>query len=625
MKIYKIACLLVFVLVITPCFLVNNVEAKTPQLSQTEDSQIKASRNSFPEKFDLRDCDLDGTGEHKNYITSVKMQDPYGTCWAHGGICAAESSILSMQRKNSWFVDEDGKKHDSIDLSEHHLTWFNYSPLEASETTTQVGEGANSTREEKAKIDGEPNWHTLRMHTGGEIMSTIGMLAKGSGPVEEQSYAHPDKDPSLRYVGAKGLTMKNDRGETCYSWDDDWALDNSLRFKQDYELEEAMILPDYSKVDTDDNLDLEHAKYVSGLIKDQLMQGHALSVSHDYDPYTPDQTVFKQKYLNVDTWAQYSYKSGPPGHCVTLVGWDDNYSKDNFLKSIPDEKGGTIEVPQPPGNGAWILKNSHGAMDSIAQGITQSHWGINDSGYYYLSYYDKSLKNLAAYKFNLKDNNKKIIHQNDYMSREETFSLEKDTPMKAANVFCANTDEELCELSFMTTRANETVTYNVYLLDSSSQPIEQGKLLCTKTESYPYKGFHRIHLDKKYKLSKGQYFAVVASEQCDGKYVLGLSGDYNHEGHEKGLCNDNYWCHGVVNPGESFIYDGEWKDFSTVKQEWEQADKYKTYDNFPIKAFADHVAVQETNPTAKTGDSCLLLGLLFVLVVLSINIFVYKK
>ncbi|WP_407431937.1 lectin like domain-containing protein, partial [Methanobrevibacter sp.] len=52
-------------------------------------------------------------------------------------------------------------------------------------------------------------------------------------------------------------------------------------------------------------------------------------------------------------------------HTVSLVGWDDNYSKDNFNIT-------------PPGDGAWILKNSWG-----------KETGIN--GYQYISYYDTSL------------------------------------------------------------------------------------------------------------------------------------------------------------------------------------------------------------------------------------------
>lgn len=47
------------------------------------------------------------------------------------------------------------------------------------------------------------------------------------------------------------------------------------------------------------------------------------------------------------------------------VGWDDNYSKDNFIK-------------KPTQDGAWLVKNS---------------WGTNnvENGFYWISYEDKSL------------------------------------------------------------------------------------------------------------------------------------------------------------------------------------------------------------------------------------------
>ena len=54
-------------------------------------------------------------------------------------------------------------------------------------------------------------------------------------------------------------------------------------------------------------------------------------------------------------------------HAVTIVGWDDNYSKDNFKSS----NGKT-----PKNDGAYIALNSWGTF-----------W--NDKGYYYISYEDK--------------------------------------------------------------------------------------------------------------------------------------------------------------------------------------------------------------------------------------------
>ena len=67
-------------------------------------------------------------------------------------------------------------------------------------------------------------------------------------------------------------------------------------------------------------------------------------------------------YYNASTTSYYYNGTLSTNHGVLIVGWDDNYSAANFATT-------------PPGNGAFIVKNSWGAA-----------WG--SSGYFYVSYYD---------------------------------------------------------------------------------------------------------------------------------------------------------------------------------------------------------------------------------------------
>ena len=88
-----------------------------------------ADKAKLPTKYDLRD---DG------YVTPVKYQNPFGSCWGFGGIAAAETSILSASGQT---YEDTVKSGNPLDLSEKHLVWFAMHPITASEDETQVGEG----------------------------------------------------------------------------------------------------------------------------------------------------------------------------------------------------------------------------------------------------------------------------------------------------------------------------------------------------------------------------------------------------------------------------------------------------------------------------------------------------
>lgn len=69
-----------------------------------------ASKAVFPTQYDLRDY---------NYMTAVRDQSPYGTCWSFGAFASLESTLRKM-----W-----GTSHD---FSEWHLAYFVYQDYSAS-------------------------------------------------------------------------------------------------------------------------------------------------------------------------------------------------------------------------------------------------------------------------------------------------------------------------------------------------------------------------------------------------------------------------------------------------------------------------------------------------------------
>lgn len=83
-------------------------------------------------------------------------------------------------------------------------------------------------------------------------------------------------------------------------------------------------------------------------------------------------------YLSRDKSSYYYYGDKTVNHAITIVGWDDDYSASNFVKT-------------PAGNGAWLVKDSYLNLFGGSNGLPK--------GYAYVSYYDNNLCsfNMSAY------------------------------------------------------------------------------------------------------------------------------------------------------------------------------------------------------------------------------------
>ena len=123
-------------------------------------------------------------------------------------------------------------------------------------------------------------------------------------------------------------------------------------------------------------------------------------------------------YYNSGTHAYYYNVTTNSNHEVAIVGWDDNYNTSNFAIT-------------PPGNGAFIVRNSWG-----------TGWG--DAGYFYISYYDKQVgeDDLAVFENAESTTNYDRVYQYDPLGWVSGFGY-GDTTAWFANVFTAVGAEQL--------------------------------------------------------------------------------------------------------------------------------------------------------------------------------------
>ena len=134
--------------------------------------------SDLPSKFDLRDVD------GKNFVSPVKLQNPWGTCWSFGATAAAETSIAYELGHD--YNKETGSDEDAMyNLSEKHLAWFSYTalPEDSEEYPSQSGEGYHFVFNDDAGPDLISR--TVYNH-GGYMNYATAIYSSGMGPTLEE-------------------------------------------------------------------------------------------------------------------------------------------------------------------------------------------------------------------------------------------------------------------------------------------------------------------------------------------------------------------------------------------------------------------------------------------------------
>lgn len=595
MKLKKLLlCILVISLLASPVQaaaagtgLISSQDAATFLLENIQENVIVQQPNNgtgikLPEKYDLRDLGV---------VTPVKSQSPFGTCWGFASIAAAETSILSEMGKT---YEETG-----LDLSEHHLTYFSYIPIV---DETQNGEGWHLTGEESI------------FDNGGMMFIASSVFSSGVGVVPEEL---------IPYRGLESKTTKVLGLNYNYSPDDDWTLPEEYRLLQAYQLEESCILPApavYLPGTANDSFErtvnyMGYDATATENMKQELLHGRAVSIVFCADTSMPGEDG-TGNYMNENTWAHYTFNGATANHAVTIVGYDDNYPATNFIDHSNDPYGdGLPHLPE--GNGAWLVKNSWGAQTEKFP--NSGSWGIlneegKNTGYFWLSYYDRSIDMPETFDFDVDENEVSyIIEQYDFLPSGEAAGWMNNEQLKMANIFTAETDAIIRNVSCETSAENTAVTYEVYLLDKNDTVPTDGTLVAAEMASHRYAGYHRIELSTPVKVSAGQRYAVVVTQATDVDDTVYYSLSTNFALNEAGMNALNYTIYmdnsdaseseleqvlvhnyavGIVNPGESLVYIdalGGWADWSEIISEFQKTREfmYADFDNFPVKAYLD--------------------------------------
>lgn len=248
------------------------------------------------------------------------------------------------------------------------------------------------------------------------------------------------------------------------------------------------------------------------------------------------------KYFNKDTNAYCYMGSEKPNHDVVIIGWDDNYPKENFNVDLE-------------GDGAFICQNS---------------WGneFGDDGFFYVSYYDTNIgTHNEVYTGVENTDNYDNIYQSDLCGWVGKMGYDKED-MYGANVFIATSDQNIKAASFYAT-ASDT-SYELYIVNDFKDEYSFAGRKKVAEGTLENAGYYTIKFDEEVPVTEGERYAVVLHINTpESTHPMAIEYD----------SGESYLKDVDLDDGEGYIsYDGA--AFINVKE--------KQDCNLCIKAFSDN-------------------------------------
>lgn len=311
----------------------------------------------------------------------------------------------------------------------------------------------------------------------------------------------------------------------------------------------------------------------------------------DYGAVVANFNADTSRYMNASSDSFYCSDSTLStsslyGHAISIVGWDDNYPKENFSTSYSGDT--------PSKNGAWLIKNSWGSFVNT------------NGGYFWISYEDAWIfhsifgPSFAIADFEKLDSSKEI-YQNEVYGATTQFSYLTDEDLYPAdsityiNVFDFSSDfPVLDKVLFESTSfgADYTVYYIPVYKDKPTKETGLWQELSTGTVDYT--GY--ISVDTKdFSLPEGKGAIGITLDNTKTYNENKNKADYEYIPNSIGVCEwlafaGGYYFKNQGEQGESFVMYDEYGQ----TQFYDLMDFYDDYLNdtmggtFVIKAITEN-------------------------------------
>ncbi len=420
----------------------NPVDVKLPD--------VAFAAAELPKKYDSRKKDYDPASEdYIEGIPAIRNQGEDGDCWTFSTAAALEFSALKLGRKFS---------NESDMFSEHHIV-----------------SAVNQTNDAKYKK------YTFDTKVGGNMNMSLAYLTREiGGPVKISDFSEDVYSGYAKDRADYSVVLNRNRSG---------SLDKAYNLTDAYGGSSKMTFDIVTNSETNEssvqNISFGLNESAISTIKSAVIKYGAVTSS--YYAYTGN-----NKYYNLDkaaycvSWSDMvsgdtieeeiggtSFKNGvsfksdgtyefkiATNHSVTILGWDDDFSADNFKIPPTDGRGNKI-------NGAWLVRNSWGEF-------------YGDGGYDYVSYMDPTI-GMYAMAFETSDEEYKHIYSYDPQGAVAKNGM-KSFMMQLSRFETESDTELLNAVGFYVTDPGQS--YEVYINDNAeATPDEPGELEMSSFES----------------------------------------------------------------------------------------------------------------------------------------------